>query len=238
VQELLDEQVGAAHDRREPERELPEDQAARGVVGGRRVHVERRARQGAAQHQRADRVDVLHVAAAEQRAPDVVAIGGHEAHREDDLDRRGQVEGADSDSKGEEDQEEHEVALERRRVGAKLGALLAAMPVDQRRGPDQGHRDRGEEERGADDRADRDVLGPLFAADDRDDRDQRLGHRGADRREQAADRPLAHRQPVARPLDGVRENQGAGEDHGEADQKQNEGAHRVNLLTRARRDQA
>ena len=82
-------------------------------------------------------------------------------------------------------------------VGVELGALRAAAPVDERGEPDEHHRDRREQERGADDRADRDVLGALRAADDRDDRDQRLGHRRPDGGEQAPDRALADREPVA-----------------------------------------
>ena len=94
--------------------------------------------------------------------------------------------------------------------------------------PDEGgdaddrHRQRREQERGADDRADRDVLGALGAADDRDDRDQGLRHRGADRGEQAADGPLPQLQLVADPLDGVREEERPAEEDGEADCEEND----------------
>jgi hypothetical protein len=42
---------------------------------------------------------------------------------------------------------------------------------------------------------------------------------------------------MTRPLDSVGEDQGADQDHGEADHQQYEGAHRMNLLT-GRGDQA
>ena len=147
------------------------------VVPGRPVHVER-----------ADRLGLLNLAAPEDRAPGVDAISDHE-HR-----RQRQVEGIRSDDPDrdpgrEEDQEEDEVAVEGFCVGVELGALLAPAFVDQRRDPDERHRDRRQQEGRADDRPDGDILGALGAADDRDDRDQRLGHRRADGGEQAAGRP-------------------------------------------------
>ena len=54
---------------------------------------------------------------------------------------------------------------------------------------------------------DRDLLRALRAADDRDDRNQGLGHRRSDRRQERADGALAHLEPVAHPLDGVREEE-------------------------------
>ena len=186
VDQLLDEQVRAADDRGQPDDELEHHRARRAA---RRPGV-------AVEVERADRLDLLDRAAAAQGAAHVVRVGDDEDDRERDLERRRARRCPSAAPSGEEDEEEDEVALERLDVGAQLGALLAALAVDQRRDPDQRHRDRREQERRADDRPDRDVLGALGAADDRDDRDQRLGHRRADRGEQAARRALAHPEPL------------------------------------------
>ena len=70
-------------------------------------------------------------------------------------------------------------------------AALAPVAVEQRPEAHERHRDRGQEQRRADDRPDRDVLGARSSADDRDDRDQRLRQGRGDRGEEAADRALA-----------------------------------------------
>ena len=50
--------------------------------------------------------------------------------------------------------------------------------------------------------------------------------------EQRADGARAHLQPVPHPLHGVREEKGAGEDHGERDEQKKEGRHaRLNLAS-------
>jgi hypothetical protein len=100
-------------------------------------------------------------------------------------------------------------------MGAQLGALRAAAPVDVGGQPDQAHGERGEQEWGAHDRADRHVLA-LRRADQGDDRNQRLRHGGAHRGEQASHSPLPQTELVPDPLDGVREQQGPGQDDREA----------------------
>ena len=119
-------------------------------------------------------------------------------------------------------------------MGRKPRPLLAAALEQQRRDADERHRDRREQERRADDRADGDVLGARAAADQGDDRDQRLGHRGPDRGEHAPGRPLAEPEPVARPLDRVREQQRAGEDDREAGEQEDD-VHRYLAPTTRRR---
>ncbi len=106
------------------------------------------------------------------------------------------------------------------RVDGQLHPLLAFVAVEVGEEADQSHRQGREQERGADDGADRDVFGALVDAEQGDDRDQRLRHRRADRGEDAADRPFAEAEPVADPLDRVGEEQRAGEDDGEADEQQ------------------
>ncbi len=65
---------------------------------------------------------------------------------------------------------------------------------------------------------DRDIITSLRTADDRDHRDQRLGHRGADGGEDAPDRALAEPEPVARPLDRVGEEESAAGNDREGDE--------------------
>ena len=98
-----------------------------------------------------------------------------------------------------------------------LGALVAAALERERRARDHQHRERPEHERRADDRADRDLDRLLAAAtaEERDHRDDRLGERGADGREQRADRALAEVEPVPEPLDGVGEADRAAHDEHE-----------------------
>ena len=81
-------------------------------------------------------------------------------------------------------------------MDVELDPLLAAVAVEVGEEPDQAHRQRRQQERGADDRPDRDVFGALRRAEQGDDRDQRLRHRRPDRGEDAADRPLPQIQLV------------------------------------------
>jgi hypothetical protein len=91
-------------------------------------------------------------------------------------------------------------------LAGDVGALLAASGEQVGRAHHEQHRQRPEQERGADDGADRDVLGLLpAAADQGDDRDDRLREGGADGREQRADGARAQVHPLPEPLDGVRE---------------------------------
>ena len=72
------------------------------------------------------------------------------------------------------------------------------------------------------------------AAEQRDDRDDGLRQRRADRREQRADRALAEVEPVPEPLDGVGEADRAADDQHEGGE-QLEGDHATLLPARGRR---
>jgi hypothetical protein len=98
--------------------------------------------------------------------------------------------------------------------------LLSAAAERDRGDPDQRHRHCGEHEGGTDDRAERDPFRSLAPADDRDHRDDGFGECGADRSEDASHRTRAEADPVAKPLDGVGEQESTGEDDGEADEKE------------------
>ncbi len=102
-------------------------------------------------------------------------------------------------------------------MSLQLQPLLAPLAVEIGEEADQTHRQGGEQEGRADDRSDRHLVPALGRAEQGDDRDQRLRHRRAHRRQQAADRPLAELQPVANPLDRVGEEQRAGKNHRKAD---------------------
>ena len=79
-----------------------------------------------------------------------------------------------------------------------------------------------EHERRADDRADRYLLA-LGPGQHRDDRDERLGQRGAHRGEQAAHRALAQVELAARPLDRVGEQDRPADDQDEAREEEQDG---------------
>ena len=131
--------------------------------------------------------------------------------------------GAPQESASESAKKTRKKRRSRSRVGpwaSRVRPWVAALAVEVGEEADQAHRQRREQERRADDRADRDVFAAFGAADQGDDRDQRLRHRGPDRGEDAADRAFAELQPVAEPLDRVGEEQRAGEDDGEADRQQ------------------
>ncbi len=165
----------------EADDELDHDQVQLWVVTVRR----------AVEDQRADVLDLLDVAALAEGAADVGGVGADEEDDERNLRPGRKRRRAHGDAEGEEDQEEAKVALERGAMGPELGSLLAPVLVDERRDAHEAHRDRGEEKGRADDRADGHLLRALGAADDRDDRDQRLGHRRSDRRQERAHGALA-----------------------------------------------
>ena len=142
--------------------------------------------------------------AAAQRRDDIAGVSEHEDARGHGLEAVGHAE-PEREADGEEPEEDGEVALHGLGVDVEPAAGRAPALVGQRGDPDEEHRDRREQERRADDRADRDVVGPLRPAEDRDERDQALGHRRPDGREQAPHRALAERQLVPEPLDGVGE---------------------------------
>jgi hypothetical protein len=208
VQQLLDEQVGSADDRPEADEELEDHGRCGRVVARRAIH-----------DQRPDRVLLLHGAATAQGRPYVDRVGGDEDDREGDVEHLGNYD-SHQDPGAEEDQEEDQVAVEGLDVGLQPPALLTAVLERERRDAHQRHGDRRQQKRGTDDGPDRDVLRTLGAADDCDDRDQRLGHRGADGREHAARGPLPEPELVSGPLDGVGEQQRPREDHRERRREQ------------------
>jgi hypothetical protein len=120
-------------------------------------------------------------------------------------------------------------------VSDKLEALLALVAIEVGEEPDQAHRQRREEERRADDRADRHVFGARVDAEQGDDRDQRLRHRRPHGRQQAPYGPLPHLQLVPDPLHCVGEQQRPGKDHRKAECKQEGFAHRPQAIRPTRR---
>jgi len=129
----------------------------------------------------------------------------------------GQERGANRDPVG--DQEIHDVLLHDLHVHAHIRRARATAGIDQDREAGDEHGERGQGERGAEDRTDPDFLGALRGvpadqdrSDDGDDRDQGLGKGGCHRGEDAAHSPLAQVQAMAEPLDAVREQLGTDED--------------------------
>lgn len=68
-----------------------------------------------------------------------------------------------------------------------------------------------------------DILGAFGSADDRHDRDRRLGKGGRDRGEDAARGAAAELESVREPLDGACEEDGADEDEDKASRKEQAG---------------
>ena len=119
-----------------------------------------RRRLGAAlEEQRVERLLGLDRAAAAQGATDVERVGEDEGDPDRDPQRRRRPPGERQGAR-EEGKEEEQVALQGRRVGAQLQPLRAAPAEDVDEEADQPHRQRGEQERRADDRPDRDLVGP------------------------------------------------------------------------------
>ncbi|HEX2412806.1 MAG TPA: hypothetical protein VHJ39_16695 [Solirubrobacteraceae bacterium] len=134
-------------------------------------------------------------------------VGEDEEDGRDDPDRLLRLEGADEEPERHDAEEEVQIAAGGRRVDLDAVVLLAAVLENHRRRRDEQHRDRAEQKGRADDGPDRDLdrLRVAGVADQRDDRDHRLGERGPDRREHRPDGTRAEVQPVPEPLDGVRE---------------------------------
>ena len=103
--------------------------------------------------------------------------------------------------------------------------LRPPLAVDHGRETHEHHRQGGQKQRRANDRPDRDVARAGLAPDDGDDRDQRLGKGGGDRRENAPNRALPKPRLAPEPLDRVCEQERAREEDREARQQQNNGAH-------------
>ncbi len=176
-----------------------------------------------------DVLGVLDLSARLQGLSHVEEVGAEEEETERDVHSRWSAQRSDDDRDREKREEEGEVALKRWSVRLEVCALVAPARVHDCRCADERHCECREEERRADDRSHGDVLRTLRALDDRDDRDQRLGHRGADRGQDRADRTLPHVQPAAQPLHRVREDERARKDDRERDEEEDDCAHRLYL---------
>ncbi len=213
MQHLLDEDVRTADDRSERDEELKDDEAH-----GRRVAT------GRVEDERPQLLRLLDVAAVPECPARVDGVRHDEQDRRRNLDRGRRAE-PEQETDEEAAHEEGEVALERREVHVQVQPRLATTAVEHRPEPHECHCNRRQEQRRADDRPDRDVLGSLAALDDGDDRDQRLRQRRRHGGEEAADSPLPEPDHAAEPLDRVRDQQRAGEQDGEARRQEDGGAH-------------
>ncbi len=157
-----------------------------------------------------------------ERPDHVEQVGRDEQGRTGDLQRLRRAE-PEEEANEEAAHEESKVALERREVDAARERLRPAVAVDQH--ADERHCDRREQEGSADDCPRRHVVGPRFASDDRDDRDQRLGKRRRDRGEDAPHGALAKVELAPEPLDPIRKEQRSREQNREARGKENGRAH-------------
>src|SRR6184192_2263500 len=125
------------------------------------------------------------------------------------------------------DEEEGQVALRVGGVDVERVALAAGAERDRGHANEQ-HDEGHEHERRAEDRADADLVGVrAIGENDRDDRDERFGCRGAERGEDASGGTRADPQLDAEPLDPVRKDLGADEDEHERahDEREVDGAH-------------
>ena len=210
LQELFDEEVGASHHRAEADQELDHAERQGGATAALRAALE---------DQRVERLFGLGRAAAAEGAADIERVGEDEGDPDRDSQRRRRAPGERQGAR-EEGEEEEQVPLQGRAVGAQLQALGAPVPEAVDEEADQPHRQGSEQEGGADDRPDRHLVRTAGGAEQGDDRDQCLGHRRPDRGQQAADGALSQPQPVADPLHRVGEEQRAAEDDGEAERQQ------------------
>ena len=157
----------------------------------------------------------LEQAADAHGAPDVHAVGGQQAGREDPLDVVERQRAGDHGA-GVGDDEERQVAAQHRLVDGELEGAPAAQVEDHDGGAGDDHRQAREHEGRAEDGADADVLGVGgVGEEDGDDRDQGLGQGRADRREHAAHGALAELEAPPEPLDAVGEQLGGKKDDGE-----------------------
>jgi hypothetical protein len=203
--------VGAAHHRPEPDQKLQDGNPHAGLGG---------AFLSPRHDQRVEGLLGLGGTSLCQGEPDVRGVGGDEG---DPCGQPKPVWSVESQSqgKGEENQEEDEIPIQRRDVGTQGDPLRPAVPVDVGREADQAHGERCEQEGRPDDCPDRDVFA-LRSLEQGDDRDQGLGHRRPDCGEQASDRALAQLEAIADPLRRVREQKRPGQDHREACDQQDE----------------
>ena len=132
------------------------------------------------------------------------------------------------------DHEEQDVAAQHAHAHPHVRPPPSAPGQDDDADAGDEHRQRGEHERGPQDRADAHLGGVagIAAKHDRshdgDDRDQGLRHRGGHRRQDAADRPFGQVQLMAEPLDAIGEQLGSHQDERKRSDQQDE-VHRILL---------
>jgi hypothetical protein len=208
--DLLDEELRPADDHHQPDHELGDDRdvARRILLAG----VEREWR---------ELVHVLALAAVPDRPPGVGCIGDQQPDRPCNVNgpRLDQPQGEPG---GEAGQKEAEVATQRALIGGHLRAAAPRSAERERAGADQQHGDRAQHERGADDGADRDLLG-LAAREHRDNGNHRLRQRRTDCGQQASHGSFTEVETLARPLDRVREQDRAADDQRECRREQEPG---------------
>ena len=145
---------------------------------------------------------------------DVPGVDADEGHGDDPLepDRfEGQERRTDRERVG--DREVAHVVGEDLRVDLHRVAGRASPAGQEDRDAGHEHREGGQHERGAQDRADPDRVRRLATREqDRDDRDHRLGQGGPDGREHGADRALGELELASEPLDAVGEQLGTEQD--------------------------
>ena len=220
VEQLLDEEVGAADHRPEPDQRAG---ARRGRAPGSARRSARRSKISGSSVS-----SLLHLAAAAQGAGDVERVGEQEEDPDRDPQRRRRAPG-EQPGQREEGEEEEQVALERRPWTRELQALLASARGRGRRrarpGPSPASRaGRGRRRSPRSRRRRRPRSAPSRATIE-------ISVSGiavptAARRLPTAPSPSS--QPVADPLDRVGEEQRAGEDDREAGEEQ-DGFHRPSL---------
>ena len=154
----------------------------------------------------------LALAGALEVSADVVAVAHHQHDRERVVDRF-DVQQARDDGERVHHEEVAEILADHARIDLEGPLPPPAAGEDQDRHRDHHHRERRQHERRADDRADPDLLARGVARRDRDDRQDRLGQRGADGGEHRPDRALGQSETLAHPFDAVREQLRARQDH-------------------------
>jgi hypothetical protein len=130
-------------------------------------------------------------------------------------------------------QEVPEVLSQDPRVRVQVGRSPPAAREQEHRRADDEHRERRQHERRSEDRADADVLAARVAGHDRHERQDRLGQRGADRGQHAADHALGQAEALPDPLDPVGEQLGAAEDH-EQRRAEQRPLHRASIVSHRR----
>ena len=151
-------------------------------------------------------------------APDVEPIGKEEDTGEDPVERP-DVHDARHRREEVEHQEELQVLSEDAAVVLQRAGAGPARRGDHDDHTEDRHREGGDHEGRAEDRADADLVSLLVAGQHGDEGKDRLRERRSDRGEDAPDGPFGEAETLADPLHTVREELRAGEDHPEGDRE-------------------